>query len=130
MRVLDRLAALVLTDRLAARIRTAWPMLLGYLAARLLDVGAPIAAWLSTTLDVTVGEPQVAAALGLLLGYGIYEAGRWCEQRRGVSQPAYLARLLGRYLLSVGLHTGQPTYLHRGGPIRPAGHTPHWARRP
>ncbi|NJP33675.1 hypothetical protein [Micromonospora thermarum] len=117
------------SDRIAARVRTAWPMLLGYLAARLLDVGAPVADWLTVTLGVTVTEAQVAAVLGLVLGYGVYEAGRWLEQRTGVGRPARLARLLGRALLSLGLHTGQPTYLRRGGVIR-SDYTPRWAQRP
>ncbi|MFG2056699.1 hypothetical protein ACGFI9_22015 [Micromonospora sp. NPDC048930] len=124
---------MVITDRLAARIRTAWPMLLGYLAAQLLLLGAPVAAWLHATLGITVTEQQVAAALGLVLGYGIYEVGRWLEHRTGTSRPAQLARALGRFLLSFGLPTGAPIYplarprIHIR-PVDPA--APWWAQRP
>lgn len=95
---------------LAARVRTVWPMLLGYLAARLLVFGAPVATWLHDVLGVEVTEPQVAAGLGVVLGWGIYEVGRWLERRVGVGRLAQLARLAGRLLLSVGLTTGQPVY--------------------
>jgi hypothetical protein len=57
-----------------------------------------------------VTQPAVAAALGVILAYLIYEAGRWLEQRAGDSAPARIARLVGRWLLSLGLDTGQPTY--------------------
>lgn len=53
-------------------------------------------------------QPQVAA-LGVILGYAIYETGRWLEKRSG-GRPAQLARLTGRLLLSLGLPTGQPMY--------------------
>jgi hypothetical protein len=117
-----------LPDWLAARVRTAWPMILGYLAARLFVIGAPVADWLSTNLGIEVTQPQVAIGVSIALGYGIYEAGRWLEQRPGQSRPARLGRGLGRWLLSLGLTTGQPVYalpgqqvsvLNTGGILRP-----------
>ncbi len=101
---------MLVTDQLAARIRTLWPMLLGYLAAQLLHLGAPVAAWTHTALGITVTEQQVAAVLGLVLGYGVYETGRWLEHRTGTGRTARTARVLGRLLLSLGLPTGPPTY--------------------
>ncbi|MFG2059655.1 hypothetical protein ACGFI9_37155 [Micromonospora sp. NPDC048930] len=108
-------------DKWSARIRTLWPMLLGYLAAQLLDVGAPVAAWAHTTLGVTVTEQQVAAALGVVLGYAVYEAGRWLERRAGTGRLAEAARLVGRLLLSLGLTTGQPVYALPGQRVRVLG---------
>ncbi|MFG2054757.1 hypothetical protein ACGFI9_12070 [Micromonospora sp. NPDC048930] len=110
-----------MSDRIAARIRTAWPYLLGYLAARVLVIGAPVAAWLHETFGLEVTEPQIAAALGVILGYGIYEAGRWLERRAGASGPAQLARFVGRLLLSLGLSTGQPVYARPGERVRVLG---------
>lgn len=101
----------MLSDRFAARVRTAWPMLLGYLASRLLVIGAPVADWTHATLGLEVTEPQIAAALGIVLGYLIYEGGRWMERRRGAGQLAQAARIVGRLLLSLGLPTGQPVYV-------------------
>ena len=91
-----------------------WPMLLGYLAARLLVIGAPVASWLHDTTGLEVTEPQVAAALGVILGWAIWEAGRWLERRTGIGRPAQLARLTGRLLLSLGMPTGQPVYALQG----------------
>ncbi|AYF31119.1 hypothetical protein CSH63_27500 [Micromonospora tulbaghiae] len=110
-----------ISDRVAARLRTAWPMLLGYLAARLLVIGAPVAEWIAEATGITVTEPQVAAALGIVLGYGIYEAGRWLEARTGSGRPARAARGLGRLLLSLGLPTGQPVYALPGQRVRVLG---------
>jgi hypothetical protein len=110
-----------ISDKLAARLRTAWPMLLGYLAARLLDIGAPLAGWLHDTTGLQVTEPQVAAALGVVLAWLIWEAGRWLEGRTGVGRPAQLARLAGRLVLSLGLPTGQPVYAMPGQRVRVLG---------
>jgi len=110
-----------MSDVLAARIRTLWPMLLGYLAARLLVIGAPLAAWLHDVTGLEVTEPQVAAALGIVLGYLIYEAGRWLERRAGEGRVAEVARLAGRLLLSLGLSTGQPVYALPGQRVRVLG---------
>lgn len=107
-----------ISDPLAARVRTVWPMLLGYLAARLLVLGAPVADWLRDALGVEVTQPQVAAALGIILGWIIYEAGRWLEKRAGDSGPARLARKLAQLLLSLGLVTGQPVYARQGENVR------------
>lgn len=106
-----------LPDWAAARIRTVWPMVVGYVAARLIVVGAPVATWLERNLGLQVTEPQVAVGVGIILGYLVYEAGRWLERRRGTGWRARFARGAGRWLLSLGLPTGQPTYL----PQRPGG---------
>jgi len=97
-------------DWLAARLRTVWPMLLGYAAAWLLLVGAPVVDGLRSTLGVEITDAQVALALGVALGALIYEAGQWLENRRGDGRLARLARGLGRLLLSIGVHVGPPTY--------------------
>ncbi|OKI47244.1 hypothetical protein [Micromonospora sp. CB01531] len=108
-------------DKWSARIRTAWPMLLGYLAARLLVIGAPVATWLHDTFGLEVTEPQIAAALGIILGFAIYEAGRWLERRAGEGRPSKVARFVGRLLLSLGLSTGQPVYALPGQRVRVLG---------
>jgi|SRR5690606_10917367 len=101
---------MTISDQLAARLRTAWPLLLGWLAAGLLTTAAPAVAWLRDVLGVEVTQAQVAAGLGVLLGYLIYEVGRWLEGRTGSGRLATAARFAGRLLLSLGLHTGQPVY--------------------
>lgn len=101
---------MTIPDAAAARLRTYWPWLLGTAAAWLLAIGAPVTAWLHTTLGVTVTQTQIAAALALGLGWLIYEAGRWLEDRPGDDRLAAAARTAGRLLLSLGLHTGQPVY--------------------
>ncbi|MEV7263962.1 hypothetical protein AB0N38_10465 [Micromonospora aurantiaca] len=133
---------MITPDWLAARIRTAWPMLLGYLAVQLLQLGAPVAGWLHSALGITLTAQQVAAVLGLVLGYGIYEAGRWLEARSGPGQLSRVARAAGRLLLSLGLDTGQPVYglppartesvadLYPDGSPRQIRSTTVWPRRP
>lgn len=99
-----------MSDRLAARLRTAWPYALAWLTSLVLVHGAPVAEWLRDVLGLEVTEPQVAAGLGVALGYAVYESGRWLESRQGNGRVARVARWVGRVLLSAGLHTGQPSY--------------------
>jgi hypothetical protein len=100
-----------ISDQLAAWIRTIWPMLLGQLAAWLLaqSWAPPIIAWLAD-LGITIDQPKLISALGLLAGAVIYTAARWLERRTGTTRWHALARAAGRLLLSLGLHTGQPIY--------------------
>ncbi len=99
-----------ISDRLAARILTVWPMLLGVLAAQLLLWAAPVVAWLRDVLGMEVTAVQVTAVLGLVLGWAVYEAGRWLEDRSGTGWSAVVARVVGRWVLALGLQTGQPSY--------------------
>ena len=103
-------------DLIAARLRTAWPLALGWLAAWLLATAAPLIRWARDVLGVEVTQAEVAAGLGVLLAWLIWEAGRWLERRTGPGRCAAAARIAGRLLLSLGLHTGQPLY----GPPRAA----------
>jgi uncharacterized membrane protein YfcA len=105
---------------LAARIRTVWPMILGVLAARLFVIGAPVGAWLRDNLGVEVTEAQVAVALGVALGWLIYEAGRALERRSN-----RYARGAGAFLLSLGLPTGTPVYVQRGDTVKTLGRDGH-----
>jgi hypothetical protein len=98
------------SDLLAARLRTAWPLLLGWLAAWLVTTAAPVVTWIRDVLGVEVTQAQISAGLGVLLAWLIWEAGRWLERRTGTSRLATAARIVGRLLLSLGLHTGQPVY--------------------
>ena len=100
-----------MSDRLAAWIRTVWPMLLGYLAAWLLAQSwAPtLVSWLAAA-GVDVTEAGVVHLLGWLLGAAVYSAGRWLERRAGGRRLHRLARAVGRFILSIGLPTGQPAY--------------------
>ncbi len=101
---------MTLSDKLASRLRTMWPVLLGYLAAQLLVVVAPITGWLHTALGVDITEQQAATLLGVMLAWLIWELGRWLEDRRGDGWPTRIARAVGRWLLALGLNTGQPHY--------------------
>lgn len=94
-----------MSDRLAAYVRTYWPLLLGHLAALL-------TAWIATRLGVTIDDALVYEALALGLSAAVYAAGRVLEDVAGDSTPARAARLAGRWLLSLGLDTGQPVYGH------------------
>lgn len=101
---------MTISDHLAARLRTVWPMLLGWLAAWLLVAGAPVVSWLSTALDIHVTHAQVVALLGVAAGWAVYELGRWLEGRPGDSRAAVIARAAGSWLLAAGITTGPPTY--------------------
>lgn len=100
-----------LPDRLAAWIRTIWPMLLGSLAAWLLgQAWAPAIVDRLAAIGVHVDQVALVHILGLLLGAAVYTAGRWLEHRTGPGRRGRYARTLGRFLLSIGLPTGQPRY--------------------
>ena len=103
------------SDAIKARLRTLWPMLLGFAAGQLLDVGAPVVEWIDGTFGVRLTQPLVEGAVGLILGWAIYEAGRWLEKRAGEGRWSRLARGAGRALLSFGVATGLlPTLIQCG----------------
>lgn len=92
-----------MSDRLAAYVRTYWPWLLGHLTAI-------ITASIAARLGVTVDHAIVYEALALGLSAAVYAAGRWLEARPGDGPGARLARAVARWLLALGLTTGQPVY--------------------
>lgn len=93
-----------LSDRASAYIRTLWPLLLGHAAAWLLlkvdALGLPV----DNTLVVELVSFAAAAV--------VYGTGRFLESRTGGGWLPILARGLGKWVLALGLHTGQPTYRH------------------
>ncbi|MEV7268394.1 hypothetical protein AB0N38_33045 [Micromonospora aurantiaca] len=92
-----------MSDRLAAYLRTYWPLLLGHLAAVL-------TAWLAARAGIRVDQAWVYEALALGLSAAVYAAGRWLEDRDGDGTLAVAARLAGRWILALGLDTGKPVY--------------------
>jgi len=86
------------SDQLAARLRTVWPLLLGHAAAYL------VAAILRLT-GVQVDSGVAVEALSFLASWGIWEAGTWLEKR-----PNPVAQMVGRWLVSAGQVVGPPTY--------------------
>jgi hypothetical protein len=101
------------SDRLAALIRTAWPTLVGYVAAWAFAHGTPALAWLADA-GITVTEAQLVAWTGWIAGVAVYSLARWLERRPGEGRWACLARFAGRWLLSVGIPTGRPVYAGAG----------------
>ncbi|GGN96209.1 hypothetical protein GCM10010112_87260 [Actinoplanes lobatus] len=100
----------VITDRLAARLRTLWPMVVGHLAALALIHGAPVLNAVESATGYRPTATEITLALGLTLGYLVYETGRALEQVTGDGGPARFARVAGRFLLSLGVPTGRPAY--------------------
>lgn len=100
-----------LTDAAAAWVRTIWPWLLGHVAAS-------VVAFVSAKLGVVLSEGWVFELVALAAASGIYGTGRWLEQRTGTGWLARLARWGGRWLLSIGLHTGTPVYIPQAGTSR------------
>ncbi|MET8147609.1 hypothetical protein ACIBSW_06750 [Actinoplanes sp. NPDC049668] len=102
----------VLTDKLAARLRTLWPMFVGHLIAAVIVHAGPVLDIVEQTTGYRPTSATMTLAGGLLAGALVYEAGRWLEARPGPGRPARIARNIGRYLLSLGVPTGQPSYKH------------------
>lgn len=100
-----------MSDKIAARLRTYWPVLVAYIAAHVLDIGAPVVTWINTTFGLEVRPALVEGVISFALVALTYEAGRWLEKRTGNGLPSKLARMLGKALLSLGLRTGQPVYV-------------------
>lgn len=92
-----------MTDQLAARIRTWWPLLIGHAATLL-------ALWLAKTLGLTpavsgVLEAALAEALGMVASALVWELGHGLERS---SNPTLAG--VGRWLISAGLQIGPPVY--------------------
>jgi len=94
-------------DRLAQYVRTYWPLAIGHLAA-------VVTAWLAAHLGLTVDSLVVYELLALALTAAVYAAGDWLSRRDGDGALARLARVVGRWLLSLGLDTGRPVYVRPG----------------
>lgn len=92
-----------MSDRLAAYVRTYWPLLIGHLAA-------VVTAWIAGRFGVVIDSVLVYEGLALGLSAVVYAAGRWLEARTGDGVGARVARAAGRWLLALGLDTGQPVY--------------------
>lgn len=99
-------------DQLKAFVRTVWP---GIVA----QVAALIVTYLSDKVGIEVDSKLVFAVVAVLLLAAVYGLGRWLEQ-----QPNAYAAGVGRWLVSLGMDLGQPTYvkpdttvrLHAGAP--------------
>jgi uncharacterized membrane protein YdcZ (DUF606 family) len=98
-----------MSDRVAARLRTWWPLLVGHLAAWLLVQAAPLVAWLAAA-GVEITAPQAAVLVGFVLAGVVWETGRWLESRVGEGRAARMARWVGRWLVAVGRDVGSPIY--------------------
>ena len=95
-----------LQDQIAARMRTAVPLLLGHAAAGLV-------AYVAARTGVELDSVAVYEGLALMLSLVVYEAGRRLEVRRSP-----LLRFAGRVLLSLGVEFGPPVYPAAGGEHR------------
>jgi hypothetical protein len=96
-----------LPDRLAAWVRTLWPLAIGHIAAwALLRLN---------TLGVPADQTLVVEVVAVVATAVVYGAGRWLETRTGEGRAARVARGLGRWVLSLGLETGPPVYPNRPG---------------
>jgi hypothetical protein len=95
-----------MSDRIVARIRTVWPMVVGHAAA-------VIATWVSRALGVELDSLLVELVLlevvSLVLSWAAWEVGT----RLGRS-PNPVSQRVGRWLVSMGRDTGAPTY-----PLKP-----------
>lgn len=96
-----------MSDTLAARIRTLWPILLGHIATW---VGAfavhklGFSPDLSATVELAAVEAVSAGA-----SWAAWELGRWLEARPNPTLAA-----VGRWLISAGRQIGAPTYGQNG----------------
>lgn len=92
-----------MSDQLAARIRTWWPLLIGHAATLL-------ALWLAHILGLTPTasgalQAVLAEAIGMLASALVWELGRWLEK-----SPNPTLAAVGRWLISAGLQIGPPIY--------------------
>ena len=100
------------TDQIAGRIRTWWPIFLGHIAAVLVS-------YVLTKTGIHVDSAVAFEVLGFLLGGAVYELGRWLEK-----QPSPAFQRVGRFVLSLGLDVGAPTYYGRD--VKPIPPTNDW----
>lgn len=87
-----------MSDALAARLRTVWPLALGHVAAFL-------GAWLFRLTGVEIDSVLILEGVSLAASWGVWEAGRYLEAR---ANP--IAKAVGRWLISAGKDVGAPTY--------------------
>ncbi|MBO0869378.1 MAG: hypothetical protein J2P15_12505 [Micromonosporaceae bacterium] len=89
-----------LSDAAKARIRTLWPYLIG-----------AVAAWLVAHIPALhIDSVTAAVVVGWVLGTAVYEGGKWLTGRTGTTTGAKTARVVGRWLLSLGLPIPAATY--------------------
>lgn len=86
-------------DQLKAFVRTIWPAIVAQIAAL-------IVTYLGDKMGIEVNSNAVFGVVTVVLLAAIYGAGRWLEKRDN----AYAAGL-GRWLVSLGMDLGQPTYV-------------------
>jgi hypothetical protein len=91
-------AAMNLDDKIKARIRTVWPILLGHVATFAV-------AMILRLSGIEVDSAVIIELTSALASWGIWEAGRRLE----TSGNKYLAPL-GRWLISAGREIAQPNY--------------------
>jgi hypothetical protein len=87
-----------MSDTLAARIRTAWPLLLGHVAAFLV-------AWVLRLTGVEIEVGLALEAVSFAASWAIWELGRRLE-----ASTSQIAQTIGRWLLSAGKDIGAPIY--------------------
>lgn len=108
-----------MSNRLAAYIRTYWPLLIGHLTAL-------VVAYVATRFGFVLDSLIVYEILAVVLTGAVYAAGRWLENRGGDGALAVAARAVARWLLALGLDTGQPVYVQPEGKTS----TSTWPPRP
>jgi hypothetical protein len=106
-----------MSDELAARLRTWWPILLGHVAAVLVVWAQPALVKLEP-LGVHVGEAVLFEVIGFVLAGAVWELGRWLERWPDTRRGAGFAHRAARVLLSLGVSTGQPQYNPTTPPTR------------
>lgn len=92
-----------MSDQIAARIRTWWPLVIGHAATLL-------ALWLVHVLGLTPTisgalEAILAEVLGMVASALVWELGRRLEK-----SPNPTLAAVGRWLISAGLQIGPPVY--------------------
>ena len=92
-----------MSDRLAAYVRTYYPLALGHVAAL-------IVAWVGARFGLTVDSLLVYEILAVGLTGLVYAVGAELGRVDGDGRWPRVARAVGRWLLSLGLDTGAPTY--------------------
>lgn len=99
-------------DQLKAFIRTMWPVIVGGLTGLLVT-------WIGDKIGIEVDSNVVMVAVTTVLVGIIYGLGRWLEKRDN----AFLAGL-GRWLVSLGMDLGQPTYVKADAAAKPLAGAP------
>lgn len=87
-----------MSDQLKSYVRTYWPLIVG-------TVAGLIAAALAKYVGIEIDSNLAFGVTSVVMVGVVYAGGRWLETRK-----SSFARAVGRFLLSLGLDTGQPTY--------------------